>query len=114
VDRTAAVDKGLLDCSKLGAEIGRESCGSIADLPDNVPAAPVDCTLEARQALAKRSLDAPRMGGEREIDRIVIGGRGGLELLQSRARFRRQLLRVVDEALVEIFATGLHHHVDRI
>ncbi len=114
VDRAAAVDKGLLDCCKLGAEIGRESLGSIADLHDDVAAAPVDCALEARQALAKRSLDAPRMGRKREIDRVVMGGRGGLELLQSRARFRRQLLRVVCEALVEILAAGLHHHVDRI
>ena len=54
------------------------------------------------------------MGGEGEIDRIVMGGRGGFELLQSRARFRRQLIRVGDEALVEILATGLHHDVDRI
>ena len=49
-----------------------------------------------------------------EIDRIVMRGGGDLELLQSLCGFRRQLLPVVDEALVELLAPGLHHHVDRI
>jgi hypothetical protein len=58
----AAADKGVLDCRELGAEIGSESCGSIADLPDDVAAAPLDGALEPRETVAKRRLDAPRMG----------------------------------------------------
>ncbi len=51
---------------------------------------------------------------EREIDRVVMRGRSGLELLQPLRRLRRQLLHVVAEALVEVVAPGLHHHVDRV
>ena len=110
----AAADESLLDRRKLGAKIGSESCGSIADLPDDVAAAPVDRALEPRETVAKRRLDAPRMGCEREFDRVVMSGRGGLELLQSRRRFRLEMLGVVGEAPVELVATGLHHHVDRV
>ena len=43
----------------------------------------------------------------------MSGGRG-LELLRSRRRMCRQLIRVVAEALVEVVAAGVHHHVDRV
>ena len=41
-------------------------------------------------------------------------GGGDLKLLQSLRGLRVQLLPVVDEALVELVAPGLHHHVDCI
>ena len=50
VDRAAAVDEGVLDLGELGAEIGGELSGSIADLDDKIAAAPVDCALESRRA----------------------------------------------------------------
>ena len=49
-----------------------------------------------------------------EIDRIVMRCRSDLKLLQPLCGLRRQLLPVIDEALVEVIAPRLHHHVDRI
>ena len=49
-----------------------------------------------------------------KIDRIVMRGRSDLKLLQPLRGLRRQLFPVVDKALVEVIAPGLHHRVDRI
>ena len=64
--------------------------------------------------VAERGFDSAGMRGERQIDGVVVRGRGGFELSQTLGGFRRQLLEVVRETLVEVFATGLHHHVDGV
>ena len=114
IDRAAAVDESFLNGDQLGAEIGRESRGPIANLLDDFATAPVDCAFEARKPVAERSLDAARMRRQGEIDRIVMRGGSDLKLLQPLRGLRRQLLPVIDEALVEVIAPGLHHIVDRI
>src|SRR5271163_3022694 len=52
VDRAAAMDESVLDLGELGAEIGGEQSGSIADLADEFAAAAVDCALESRERVA--------------------------------------------------------------
>ena len=49
-----------------------------------------------------------------EIDGIVVSGRRGLELPQPVGRFRRKLLEMIGEMLIEVVATGAHQHVDCI
>ena len=114
VDRPATVDEGILDLRELGAEIGGEQGGPVADLDDKFAAAPVDRALEARQRVAERRLDPARVRGKREIDRIAVSGGRGLELLGPRSRICRQPIRIVAEALVEVVAARVHHRVDGV
>ena len=114
VDRAAPVDESLLDGDELGAKIGRERRGSIVDSPDDFASAPVHRTFEPREPVSERSLDAARVRGQGKIDCIVMRGGGDLKLLQSLRGLRVQLRPVIDEALVELIAPGLHHQVDRI
>ncbi len=114
VDRAAAVDESLLDRDELSAEIGRESRGPIANAPEDFVPAPVDCAFEPRKPVSERGLEAARMRRQGQIDRIVMRRGSDLKLLQPLCGLRRQLFPVIDEALVELVAPGLHHHVDRI
>ena len=82
VDRAAAVDESLLDRGELGAKIGRESRGPIANAPDDFVAAPVDCAFEPRKPVSERGLEAARMRRQGQIDRIVMRGGSDLKLLQ--------------------------------
>src|SRR5208282_2628107 len=113
VDRPAAADQRLLDCAELGGKIAGERFRPIADLAHQVAAASVDCALEPRQTVAERSLDAAGLRNERLIDRVVVRGRGGLELPETLGRLRRQLLEMIAEALVEILVTGPQDGVER-
>ena len=54
------------------------------------------------------------MGAKGEFDRIAVSGRSRLELIRSRRRMCRHLIRVIDEALVEVVAASVHHHIDGV
>ena len=112
VHGSAALDQSLLDHCELGGEIGRERLGPLANSLDEVAAAAVDRSFEPRKPVADRGFDASRMRNQGEIDRVVMSRRRSFELSQPVGRFRRQLLKMIGEMLIEVVATGLHQHVD--
>ncbi len=113
VDRAAPADQRLLDRAELGGKIVGERIRSIADLAHEVASASVDCAFEPRQTLPERRLDAAGLRDEGLIDRVVVCGRSGFELPQTLSRLRGQVLEMIAEAPVEIFATGSQDGVQR-
>ena len=114
VERAAAFDQHVLDRSELGGEVVRQRIRPIADLCDQLPAAPVDRAFEPREAVPERRFDPASVRSQRRIDGVEVRGRDRFELAQSLGGLGRKLFQMSAEALAEVFPAGPQHRVDRV